>query len=210
VLPIEQFEQVLTDARPLGLETIKLTGGEPLMHPRIIEMLEITARAGLKVNIETNGLLCTPQIARLIAAIKQPFVSVSLDADHAQIHDWMRGVPGAFDKACAAVRCLSAAGIDTQIVMTIVRRNMTRVQGMIALAEQLGASSVKFNLVQPTARGLRLQEQGETPSVRELIELGKLVTMKWRFRRASGSFTTFRRLSGRLAGLLSPNPVAGF
>jgi SynChlorMet cassette radical SAM/SPASM protein ScmF len=45
------------------------------------------------------------------------------------------------------------------------------------MAEELGASSVKFNIVQPTARGQRLHEKDEALSIAELIQLGRRVEM---------------------------------
>ena len=43
---------------------MKLTGGEPLMHPQIGEILEILRQEKLRFNMETNGVLCTPELAR--------------------------------------------------------------------------------------------------------------------------------------------------
>jgi len=44
---------------------------------------------------------------------------------------------------------------------------------MLRLAESLGAGSLKFNLVQPTERGAKLHESGETLTIHELVELGR-------------------------------------
>lgn len=59
--------------------------------------------------------------------------------------------------------------------MSVMRHTADQVEPIIKLAEQLGASSVKFNVVQPTARGERLAEQNETLSVQELIDLNRWV-----------------------------------
>ena len=40
VLSLEVFRSVITQAKPLGLSSVKLTGGEPLLHPRIEDILE--------------------------------------------------------------------------------------------------------------------------------------------------------------------------
>jgi SynChlorMet cassette radical SAM/SPASM protein ScmF len=59
--------------------------------------------------------------------------------------------------------------------MSVMRRNREQIEPVVRLAEQLGAGSVKFNIVEPTARGERMHEEGETMSVKELIELGQWV-----------------------------------
>jgi SynChlorMet cassette radical SAM/SPASM protein ScmF len=59
--------------------------------------------------------------------------------------------------------------------MTIMRHNKGQIEPIVRLAESLGAGSVKFNIVQPTARGEMLHESGEALSVEELVNLGTWV-----------------------------------
>lgn len=178
VLPIELFELAIREAKPLGLSGVKLTGGEPLLHPQIMQLLEIVRREELTLTIETNGLLCTPAMAKEIAKFPDRFVSVSIDGADAATHEWVRGVPGSFDKACQAVCNLAAVDTPPQVIMTIMRGNAEQVAAVIRLAEKLGASSVKFNIVQPTARGERLHEKDEALGIAELIQFGRHVEME--------------------------------
>lgn len=174
-LPVETFEAAIREAKPLGLSGVKLTGGEPLLHPRILELLEIVQREKLGLTVETNGLLCTPEIAAAIVRSPVRFVSVSIDGADAETHEWMRGVPGSFEAARRAVRHLVAAGIRPQVIFSVVRRNAGQLEAMVRMVEELGASSLKFNVVQPTARGEQMHEAGENLSVGELIAMGRHV-----------------------------------
>jgi SynChlorMet cassette radical SAM/SPASM protein ScmF len=177
VLPVEQVERAIREAKPLGLSGVKLTGGEPLLHPQIMQVLEIVRREELSLTIETNGLLCSSAMAKEIAKSPDRSVSVSIDGANAATHEWVRGVQGSFDKACQAVRNLAATGTAPQVIMTMMRCNADQVEAVVHLAEELGASSVKFNIVQPTARGEQLHEKNETLGIAELIQLGKHVEM---------------------------------
>ena len=174
-LPVGLFETAIREAKPLGLSGVKLTGGEPLLHPQFTRFLDIVRREGLKLTVETNGLLCTPEIAAEIANIPDRFVSVSIDGTDAATHEWVRGVPGSFNAACQAVRNLVAAGIKPQVIFTIMRINAAQVDTIVTMVEALGASSLKFNVVQPTARGETLHDNQETLDIAELIKLGKHV-----------------------------------
>ena len=174
-LPVEMFEGAIREAKSLGLTSVKLTGGEPLLHPRFKRLLEIVRREELGVTIETNGLLCGPEVAAEIAKSPKRFVSVSIDGSDDQTHERIRGVRNSFDAARQAVRNLAAEGIRPQIIFTVMRSNADQADGIVRVAEELGASSVKFNLVQPTARGERLHENRETLGISELIELGRRV-----------------------------------
>ena len=60
------------------------------------------------------------------------------------------------------MRNLVDAGFRPQVIMSLLRRNRGQMEELVRLAESLGAGSVKFNMVQPTARGERLHEAGET------------------------------------------------
>ena len=177
-LPVELFETAIREAKPLGLNGVKLTGGEPLLHPHFTRLLEIVRREELRLTIETNGVLCTPEIAAEIAKSPDRFVSVSIDGADAETHEWVRGVPGSFEAARQAVCNLVAAGIRPQVIFTVMRRNAGQVDAIVHMAEELGAASVKFNVVQPTARGEKLHEVQKTLSVAEVIELGRQVERK--------------------------------
>lgn len=169
------FAEIIGQAVPLGLSGVKLTGGEPLLNPEIREILEIIRLKELSCTVETNGVLCTPELAALIASCKEPFVSVSLDGADADTHEWVRGVKGCFDSALEGIKNLVAVGIKPQIIMTVMRRNRDQMEAMVHLAESFGADSVKFNILQPTARGENMHQGGESLTIQELLPLGKWV-----------------------------------
>ena len=174
-LPVELFETAIREAKSIGLRGVKLTGGEPLLHPHFRTLLDIVQREELALTIETNGLLCTPEIASQIAACGSPLVSVSIDGVRASTHEQIRGVAGSFEAACQAVRYLAEAGLQPQVIFTVMRLNEGEVDDMLTMAEDLGAGSVKYNIVQPTARGEALHERQEALTVSEIIDLGRHV-----------------------------------
>jgi SynChlorMet cassette radical SAM/SPASM protein ScmF len=171
-LDLDLFKSIIEQGKPLGLTGVKLTGGEPLLHPQINEILEHIRAENLDLTVETNGVLCTSELARKMANGKDPFVSVSLDGADAKTHEWVRGVPGCFDEAMEGIRNLVEARIRPQVIMTIMRHNKDQMEPVVHLAEDLGVGSVKFNIVQPTARGEKLYESGVALSIEQLVELG--------------------------------------
>jgi SynChlorMet cassette radical SAM/SPASM protein ScmF len=174
-LDVELFRAIVSQAIPLGLAAVKLTGGEPLLHPGIEKILDIARQENLHLTMETNGVLCTPALAERIASCGQPFVSVSLDGADAATHEWVRGVEGCFEAALQGIRNLVAAGIRPQVIMTLMRRNAGQIEDLLNLAKSLGASSVKLNIVQPTSRGVEMHRAGETHSIAELIRIGEWI-----------------------------------
>ncbi|MGD8776217.1 MAG: SynChlorMet cassette radical SAM/SPASM protein ScmF [Syntrophobacterales bacterium] len=174
-LDLDLFKSIIEQAKPLGLTRVKLTGGEPLLHPEIKEILEYIRTEDLSLAVETNGVLCKPELAQKITACRDPFVSVSLDGADAKTHETIRGVDGCFDSALKGIRNLVEVGLSPQVIMTIMRRNKEQIEPMVRVAEKLGAGSVKFNILQPTARGERMHFAGESLDIEELVDLGKWV-----------------------------------
>ena len=58
VLRLEEIVDVARAAVDIGVRKIRLTGGEPLMHPEFLSLLDIIRREELRLTVETNGLLC--------------------------------------------------------------------------------------------------------------------------------------------------------
>lgn len=174
-LDLYLFREIVKQAKPMGLTSVKLTGGEPLLHQEIEEILDFVRAEDLYLAVETNGLMCTPELAHKVAACKDPFVSVSLDGAEAETHEWVRGVRDCFDSALEGIANLVNARINPQIIMTIMRCNRDQLEPLVRLVEILGGESVKFNILQPTARGERMHGSGEALSIEELVDLGRWV-----------------------------------
>lgn len=169
------LKSVVGQAGPLGLKGVKLTGGEPLIHPEIMDILHYLETQEVAVQIETNGTACSRESARAIARIRSRCVSVSLDGVNATTHEWMRGKAGCFDQTLKGIRNLVDQGVHPQIIMSIVDRNRDQMASMVGLAESLGAQSVKFNVVQPMGRGEGLHDGLDTIPIQELVTLGRWV-----------------------------------
>jgi len=179
VLPLELFKTAISEAIPLGLNGVKLTGGEPLLHPEIKEIFSIIRDNNLALTMETNGTLCSMEIAEELAKSSDRFVSVSIDGVDSETHDKIRGVEGSFKKAKDAVKNLVKTDTPTQIIMSLMPQNKHQIEPMVSLAKDLGAESLKINIVQPVARGNILHKRGESLEIKNIIELGKHIETKW-------------------------------
>lgn len=156
-IPFEYVEKAVRAAKPLGLTSVKLTGGEPLLHPRFREILTFVASQGIFVVIETNGTLIDADTAQFLRDAKATdFISVSVDGANAATHDALRGVAGSFDRAVAGIGHLVQVGCRPQMICTLHRGNLSQIEAVVQLAERLGCGSVKFNHVQDMGRGNRM------------------------------------------------------
>jgi cyclic pyranopterin phosphate synthase len=79
-LTLEEYENILPELKDLGVEEIRITGGEPLLNPRFKEITSIISRFGFKkIGLTTNGIL----LERFIHFLKEKKVfslNISLDS----------------------------------------------------------------------------------------------------------------------------------
>ena len=70
-LTIEQIEKIIEQSYDLGLEEVRLTGGDPLTHPDIIKICKMINSNGLKISINTNCIL----IEKLLYLVKKGLIN---------------------------------------------------------------------------------------------------------------------------------------
>ena len=122
-LSVSIMREVIGQAKPLGLHTVKLTGGEPFLRSDVIDFVSLFHGEGLNVDIETNGTLVDRSTARSLVELGVRGLSVSLDSADPEEHDWFRGVRGAFAGAIRGIRNLVEENMRTQIIMSLWKKN---------------------------------------------------------------------------------------
>jgi SynChlorMet cassette radical SAM/SPASM protein ScmF len=177
VIDIDLLREAVEEAKPLGLCNAKLTGGEPLLHPRFMDIVDMLTSQGLSLNMETNGTLLTAKSARhLKENTNVNFVSVSIDGANAKTHDEFRGVPGAFDRAWRGIGHLVDAGYrDVQIIMCLHRNNVDQIDDLVDMAAGSGAGSVKLMPVNNAGRGFGMHQRGETLGFEEIMKIAQYI-----------------------------------
>lgn len=103
--PLSQMEQVAVQARELGVGVIRFTGGEPLMHPQVVELVRACAAQDHEVSMITNGVALARRADELVdAGLSQ--VVISLDSPDAEVHDTYRRTPKLFERAMEGIHAL--------------------------------------------------------------------------------------------------------
>jgi SynChlorMet cassette radical SAM/SPASM protein ScmF len=170
-LSLDEAEDIVLQALPLGLRNVKLTGGEPFLVSWILDFVEFCGAHGVAVSFETNGTLITSAVAQRLARFRILCVSVSLDGSQPAIHEEIRMVPGSFEAALAGIRQTVSAGIFTVVLIAVYKQNLADLEQTIRLAESLHVNRVKINPIVPIGRAKDLEQMGELLSIEERIRL---------------------------------------
>ena len=105
----EFLEKITREMVDIGVKSVQLTGGEPLVHPNIIQLIDFLNDAGIRINITTSGYYSNKNIISSISRIKLGYVQVSLDGLE-QRHNSIRGRNDAYKRAVEFVSSVIAIG----------------------------------------------------------------------------------------------------
>jgi MoaA/NifB/PqqE/SkfB family radical SAM enzyme len=119
-LDYDKVLATLDESRRLGVKEYYFTGGEPFMHPRVLDILERTLEIG-PATVLTNGTLFRDKTVERLAQIRDASIyslelRVSIDGPDADSNDRIRG-EGSFARAMEGVKRVVDAGFLPIITM---------------------------------------------------------------------------------------------
>lgn len=138
-----EWARLATESVALGARDLLVTGGEPLQHPSIGDLLPAFARTGARVALHTNALGLAdhaPLVARTCGA-----VYVSIDGWSPESYRRARGVDG-WERARLGVAELrqSAPRIPVRARVLLTRHLVGNVRAQVDSLLSLGCDSVSF------------------------------------------------------------------
>lgn len=124
---INQFDELVEDImereKEIVTKHLHMTGGEPLCHSRIKEILSLLDlhKKDYRIGIMSNGTMLDEETLEKLAELNLEAFQVSLDGER-QTHDQIRG-EGNFDEVLHALDLLSEYGISTRVSFTANQEN---------------------------------------------------------------------------------------
>jgi len=107
--PWEVTEAILHKLAEWGVREVLYLGGEPVIHPKFDEVIELGSRLGLSQRVVTNASRISSSRANLLAE-HDVEVGVSLHSAYASVHNHLTGTRQGFQKATKALDLLVYAG----------------------------------------------------------------------------------------------------
>jgi MoaA/NifB/PqqE/SkfB family radical SAM enzyme len=150
-MTIEEWQKALLSIKDfVGKFSISFSGGEPFIKPGFLDLMMFCHQNGICAGVTTNGsALNQKNAARLVAA--NPWnLNVSVDAPSADLHDYLRGWPGLFQKLRDGIRYVceerDRRGIDFPIIIkpTIGKKNFRYLPDMVTWVKEVGATALNF------------------------------------------------------------------
>jgi len=147
-MSLQTFEKIRESIPDLpNLDQVVFGGfGEPLSHPRILEMIESMREFGLKVSLSTNGVLLTPGIAKELIRLGVERIIISIDGSP---ETYLRIRGSILSKVLENIENLNKAKLETgspypvlEIEFVVLKSNLKELAGIVDIAPKLGVSTV--------------------------------------------------------------------
>ncbi len=133
----------------VGIKAAEVTGGgEPTLHPKILEFLTLLGEAKRDIGLVTNGSKLTP---KLIECVKKyvTWIRISMDASNPEIHKKIHRTPNlAFEKRLDNIKLILDGKREDLIVgisFIITPENIDDIESAARLFASLGVNHIRFS-----------------------------------------------------------------
>ena len=146
------FVSIINDAEKLGTKTICLSGGEPFLHPNIIEMINYIHNMGINSNVYTSGIIFDGDM-NYASLNKELLYSVAgkvsklifnIESSNTDMYDKIMGTLGCFGLMRQSVKTANSLGIVTEAHFVPMKLNADEIELMVGFCKELGLSKLSF------------------------------------------------------------------
>lgn len=160
-----RVSRVLRTHAGRGVRHLHLTGGEPSIHPRFLDVLRLAKALGMNTSVGTIGTLLRRAdfAAEVLPHLDEGLFS--LHGPDAATHDALTRRPGSFDQVTEALRRVTALkpGFRACVNTVLTRHNAEVLPDTVALGASLGAQLIVVSNTTPEGAALDAYEDLAVP-----------------------------------------------
>jgi len=132
-----------------GAKSCVLIGGEPTCYPDIVELVAYAKARGLTPRMMSNGRrLANKDFVHSLKKAGLATCSISIEGTES-VHDEAVGARGAFAESFQGIANCIGAGIRTNTITTIHKKNCMDLEAVIQCVRQLDVRRMVFNMCSP-------------------------------------------------------------
>ena len=160
ILRLDTIKQIIDDIIYLGAKRLCLSGGEPFLHPDIIEIVEYATQKGLILEVYSSGIVGEYNLEKSISkemlweCKKRGLnrIMFNVQAADSVVYDAIMNTKGKYDLLIRSMTNAKECQIDTEIHFVPMKQNYNQIANVVKLAEQLNVCCVSFLRLVPHGR----------------------------------------------------------
>lgn len=126
-----------------GLQNVRFSGGEPLLHANLINAVKLCAKGGVKrIAISSNGSFAVKENYDRLLDVGVNDFSISLDACCSADGDIMAGVTNKWERVVSNIEYL-ASKCYTTVGIVVTEINLNKLCQTIIFAHELGVDDIR-------------------------------------------------------------------
>ena len=137
-LSFESICRIVDQAAEMGVFSLTLTGGEPLLRQDLLDIYDHIKSKGILPICSRMGRLITPRIADHLAEYPPLFVDVSVYGRTREAYESITGMPGSYDRCMRGIHELVDRGIKVFLKTPAMIQNRHELDSLAQFAESLG------------------------------------------------------------------------
>jgi MoaA/NifB/PqqE/SkfB family radical SAM enzyme len=174
-MPRDLALRTIEQAAALGMRSLQLSGGDPLLYPHLLDVIQAGASyPGVFVFMNSVGTGVTVERAREIIEAGLGAWNFSVDTLDAAKYERLRGVRGAFPKIMQAIGTVRAAAADypefcINYMTVITRENFRDIPALVRHCLDTGVAGIYLMNVYGDTTGQALLTEPEIEEFRQEI-----------------------------------------
>ena len=156
-IPLDDYKRFVKILINYGLKEVSISGGEPTLHPNLLEMIEFNHSLSLKQHLLTNGANINSKILPIVKHKNVSF-QFSIDGPDESSNDALRS-KNAYATTTKALKLLVSNGLAEQIVVRshLHFGNYNQMYPTVASLKDMGVSDIDFTLLTNKGRAVNIE-----------------------------------------------------
>ena len=178
IMSFEEIDRLAGIFIALGVEKIRLTGGEPLLRKDLPDLISMLSMRGVEIAMTTNGVLL-PRYAPALSAAGLDRVTVSLDAIDESTFAAITDSGHTVASVIAGIEAAESVGLGPIKINTVVKKNSNEDE-ILDLVERFSSRDIAIRFIEymdvGTTNGWSMEDVVTAEEIRSIIGVDEQIT----------------------------------
>lgn len=178
IMSFEEIDRLVGIFIDLGVEKIRLTGGEPLLRKNLPDLISMLSMRGVEIAMTTNGVLL-PRYAPALSAAGLDRITVSLDAIDESTFAAITDSGHTVASVIAGIEAAESVGLGPIKINTVVKKNSNEDE-ILDLVERFSSRDIAIRFIEymdvGTTNGWSMEEVVTAEEIRSIIGVDEQIT----------------------------------